>query len=84
MRSSPLGEFADDDGIERPHHADLEEPEAGRAARLGEAEIPSAWSRSCQALPAATTPTRALRRVGDDPVEAVRARVGERGGELMG
>ena len=52
----PLGEVAHNDRVERPNHADFEEAEAKRGAVVGDAGLPSACKRSCQALPAATTP----------------------------
>ena len=55
-----FGEFADDDRIERPDHADLDQPEAQALAGIACApRLPSACNRSCHALPAATIPTRA-------------------------
>ena len=77
------GEVAHDHGIERPHHADFEQTQAKRGAVVGEAEIAQ---RLQEILPGLSRSDHADPRalaVADDAVEAVGARIGERGGELM-
>ena len=77
------GELAHDHWIERPHHADLKQAEAERGAVVGKAEIAE---RLQQVLPRLAgrdhTDPRAV-AFANDTVEAVGARIGERGRELV-
>ena len=78
-----VGELAHDHRIERPHHADFEETQAERGAVVGEAEIAE---RLQEVLPGLACGDHADPRVlalADDAVEAVGARVSERGRKLM-
>ena len=77
------GEVAHDHRIERPHHADFEQAQAKRGAVVGEAEIAE---RLQQVLPGLAGRDHADPRalaVADDAVEAVGARIGERGRKLV-
>ena len=84
MRSRPRAKLAHDHRIERPHHADLEQAEAepGRRCRKGR-DCRAPATRSCHALPAATTPILASSPLANDTVEAVGARIGKRGRQLV-
>ena len=77
------GELAHDHWIERPHHADLKQAEAERGAVVGKAEIAE---RLQQVLPRLAgrdhTDPRAV-AFANDTVEAVGARIGERGRQLV-
>ena len=71
----PLREIAHDDRVERPHHADLEQAEAGSGRRRRDCRAPAGDpARPCRPR----RRRRAASSVADDAVEAVGARVGER------
>ena len=78
-----VGEVAHDHRIERPHHADLEQADAERSAIVGEAEIAERLQQILPGLAGRDDADPRLRAVADDAVQAIGARIGERGRELM-
>ena len=76
-------EFAHDHRIERPHHADFEQTQAERRAVVGEAEIAKRLQEVLPGLAGGDHTDPRLLAVADDLVEAVGARVSERGRELV-
>ena len=77
------GEIAHDHRIERPDHADFEQAEAERSAVVGEAEIAERLQQILPGLARRDHADPRLRAVADDAVQAIGARIGERGRQLM-
>ena len=78
----PLGECAHDDRIERPDHADLEKSQAERPSSSS-AKIAQRLQEILPRLAGSHDADARAGRIADDPVELVRARVGECSGELV-
>ena len=78
-----MGELPHDHRIERPHHADFEQPEAERGAVVGEAEIAERLQQVLPGLAGRDDADPRLRNVADDPIEAVGAGIGECGRQLV-
>ena len=79
----PAGEVAHDDRVERPNHADFEEPEAKSGAVVGDAEIAERLQEILPGLAGCDDADPRVRALADDAIEAVGARIGERGRQLM-
>ena len=79
----PAGEVAHDDRIERPNHADFEQAQAEGGVVVGEAEIAERLQQILPSLAGRDDADLRVRGVAEDAVQAVGARVGERGGQLM-
>ena len=79
----PLCEVAHNDRVERPNHADFEEAEAKSGAVIGNAQIAERLQEILPSLAGCDDADPGVRPLADNAIEAVGARIGERGRQFM-